>query len=208
MAVNNTSELKFYTNKNLVEDDFTKWQLENAVVEDSKIIIEDKGVIEFSNITEDTLKASNNIKVVVDLNSTITKEYNYKNMLYLHITEYYTEEEEQRSKVRTIAINEYNTKYKKKKGNYRSKYVYKTVNKDLTKLRVKLYNVSGKQHTISKIAVYRSQDITASQIEDAGGSIGGDGGGSSPITVGTYIECRTDDPVDLAPGRIWLRIDL
>ena len=205
MAVNNASELKFYTKKNLVEADFTEWQLENAVVTNNKIIIYDKGVIEFSNITEDSLKASNYFKIVVNLNSDITKEYNYKNMLYLHITEYYTEEEEHKSKVRIIAINEYNTKYKKKASNYRSEYVYKTVNKDLTKLRVKLYNVSGKQHIISKIAVYRSQDITAEQISDAGGSIGG---GGTPITVGTYIECRTDDPVDLVPGRIWLRVDL
>lgn len=202
MAVVDKNSINFIISNNLAVIGYNNWIRDGASVIDggSKCVISNNGKITGTSTNQSKLKSSKYLRIDLGLytdliNESNSTEFNYSDKFNVSITLDYKETDSQEATRDSIklALNKYNVK------NNKFTYIIETANRDYSKISASIINRAGKTVTVGQLAIYRSKDLSEQSLLDAGGITGFDA---------SYIEIRTDNPVNPSPGRIWLRIDM
>lgn len=189
------NNLKFYST-NILGDSFTPWNIVNGVNNTTNVVLHSGGSMTIEITNTSLIKASRYAKVTYDINGEITDAENYVAKPSILMTEVYQIDGGNRKRTRKIGLAPFQSN-NPSPNRWDTQIPLSMINQDLISLQFKVYNSLETDLTIYSMGMYRSQDLQGGQANEV---ITGDGG--------TYVECRTDDPVSPLLGREWLRVDL
>lgn len=195
MAIIDTSKVEFITTKNIINANYSAWTGTGTVLSESNTLEVGPGCyMETFNSNESDLKGSDYLKISFNIVDLIAIEdiNNYVDKVGIDLILDYKELGELPSErvVERININKYNIK----KGEFT--YITNVYGRGYTKIQVRISNSGNAIFKLGSVKLYRSKSILTNDDSESGGK------------TSIYIECRTDDPIDALPGRIWLRTDL
>lgn len=176
----------------LTGTDLSGWSVVNGTKNvDKSIKLNAGGHAEY---TVSNVGASQYCKAVIDVVGNITSDNNYNSKLAVTTKESYAQSDGTIYKKRNRCIN-ISTKYAsiyKSGERCKTSLVIEMKNSRVESMTIRIENNSTAEVTFKEVSLYRSIDVSGDQL----------------VTNGTYIEARTDDPLNPTIGRIWLRTDL
>lgn len=193
--------LNWFSENLAVLKPLANWTLNNATLTNNNIEISPGGYIEaVINKGSDILSTSKYLKLGID-----TLEYpddldRYKPVLSVKIKDVYETDDVDFNKTvtRKLSMNTMNTKETSPiNSTYRHfVQIVNTLGKPLKEIHIRIKNDSEKIKTITWWGLFASNDVGVEQYNKLQKE--------SMLRYGTFIEVRTEDPVNPVPGQIWM----
>lgn len=165
MAIN-ANDLRFDTNNILPLLTSSNWELTNATLSDTSIIIQPGGSAKCIPTQTIMNKVFMYFKVEIDFNSNIiTSISNFKNLPYVFITETYKNENNElyRNRSRALGFNTFNP-VSGEDGHYIDTTIFSSLNKKLGYYSFDIRNNTDGNLIINSVGVYSSIDISDDQV--------------------------------------------
>lgn len=196
---NENKEVKFF-DVNILETDFSKWELNNSSVSGASVTIKAGGYIKLDLTDVTVIKACNFVELIVQASGDITEENNYKSGIDINIEEVSVASEGSVAKRRSrnTVVTHYGAIVDGNK--YTNTKQLDMLGSDMSRLTVKVINNTAQDLTIYTLAMFRSQDIETSQVHEVMQKANN--------VYGLVIPVLDADPINPVEGQVWIRGDL